>query len=310
MSKVVCIGECLVDFLPCGDMMFAAKAGGAPANVCACVSKLGGKGCYLGKLSDDAFSQFLLKELRECGVNTDYTVIDSRYPTALAFVTLVDGERSFAFYRENTCDTMLSPDEISSEMLEQGDILHFCSVGLTQEPSLSAHVRAAELARECGATISYDFNLRPALWKSKEQMLTTAREFAIYADIIKASDDELDALYGVDEERAINEIFKENESVKVVLVTRGAKGAAVYDREGKKYSREAVATNVVDTTGAGDCFIGSVLYMLANGTTLDADGLGRAVDFASKAASIVVSRKGALRAMPAMEEVLNLNTDN
>lgn len=310
MGKVVCIGECLVDFLPCGDMTFVAKAGGAPANVCACVSKLGGKGCYLGKLSDDAFSQFLLKELKECGVNTDYTVIDSRYPTALAFVTLVDGERSFAFYRENTCDTMLSPEEISSEMLEQGDILHFCSVGLTQEPSSSAHSRAAELARECGATISYDFNLRPALWKSEQQMLSTAREFAKYADIIKASDDELDLLYGLDEESAVAEIFRDNESVKFVLVTRGAKGAAVYDREGKTYSREAVATTVVDTTGAGDCFIGSVLYMLANSAKPYADSLCNAVDFASKAASIVVSRKGALRAMPTMEEVLKLNTDN
>ncbi len=311
MNKVICIGESLIDFMPNAnaELSYTAKAGGAPSNVCACVSKLGGNGCYLGKLSTDVFSRFLLNTMQKWGVNTDYVVIDEKYQTALAFVTLDDnGDREFSFYRNESCDLMLNENEINPDMFSAGDILHFCSVGLVESPSKYAHLKAIELAKKAGAKISFDVNIRQNLWDNIDNCIATILKFIGSADIVKVTDEELQLLTGEKcENTAVKLLLKKAENCKILLVTKGKNGVAVFDRNLASFNRDAVDVKVVDTTGAGDCFIGSVLYHLCKGiATFDLKSMVNTVDFASYGCGVVIGKSGAMEAMPTQEDITNL----
>lgn len=310
MNKVVCIGESLIDFMPTGDeLTFAAKAGGAPSNVCACIAKLGGVGCYLGKLSEDIFSRFLLKNMQKWGVNTDYTIIDKRYQTALAFVSHDEnGDREFNFYRKESCDLMLNKDEIPENILRSGDILHFCSVGLVESPSKYAHLRAIELAKANNCIVSFDVNVRERLWDNINNCVSTIKDFLTYADIVKVTDEELVLLTGEkDELKAVKDLFDITKNSKLLVVTKGSEGAIVYDRKMDSYFSKAADVKVVDTTGAGDCFIGCLLYKMNTGdANLTLDGIKAAMDFASLGCGVVIGKKGAVESMPTIADIENL----
>lgn len=301
MSKVVCIGESIVDIIP-NDGRYVLTAGGAPVNVCACVSALGGNAYFLGNISNDAYGVFLYDEIKKCGINTKYITRDSNHKSAISFVSLKDGDRSFEFFRENTADMFLSEVDIDNEMFESGDVLHFCSVCLVDSPTKRAHKKAITLARKNGAFVSFDFNMRPALWTNEEDMLRAILEFLPYADIIKMSIEERYALSqyinsnGNDnqtetqnknqlgnqlqnteiqsknqtenqaeeiEKQSIRRIFDIATSCKLLILTKGSDGSTAYDRNLNHVSCPATKTNVVDTTGAGDCFIGSLLYLIS-----------------------------------------------
>lgn len=311
MNKVVCIGESLIDFMPSeGEQLtFVAKAGGAPSNVCACIAKLGGKGCYLGKLSEDVFSRFLLKTMQKYGVNTDYTIIDNRYQTALAFVSHDEnGDREFNFYRKQSCDLMLDKDEIPDNIFDSGDILHFCSVGLVESPSKYAHLRAIELAKQKDCIVSFDVNVREKLWDNLDNCVNTIKDFLVYADIVKVTDDELVLLTKQDQEKvAVQTIFELAKNCKLLVVTKGGAGAVVYDANGNSYFSKAADVKVVDTTGAGDCFIGCILYCLnVKKADLTLDGIKAAMDFASLGCGVVIGKKGAIESMPTQKDIENL----
>lgn len=298
MNKVVCIGEALIDFIP-HDRRSVPMAGGAPANVSACVAKLGGRGVFLGKLSKDAYGFFLKHELARAGVDLSFTVYDS-YKTAYSVVTLSDGDRSFSFYRENTADLNLRSSEMPNDLFDKGDILHFCSVSLVESPVKYAHKHAIELAKSAGAIISFDVNLRPALWNNSKLMTDTVKEFLRFADIIKVSEEELDFLT----DGSVAELFEIAKNAKTVIVTKGADGAQAYDRCGKYIFVPAYCKRPVDTTGAGDCFIGSVLYLLSKGfKDFDISNMRYVLEFASRACSISVSRTGAINSYPTLIEV-------
>lgn len=297
MSKVVCIGESIVDIIP-KDSRFVLTAGGAPVNVCACVSALGGKACFLGNISNDAYGVFLFDEIKKCGIDTTYTKRDSNHKSAISFVSLKDGDRSFEFFRENTADMFLSEDDVDDDMFESGDVLHFCSVCLVDSPIKRAHKKAIALARKNGAIVSFDLNMRPALWTNEENMLRAILEFLPSADIIKMSSEECYALsqyinsHGKQqsgnqgdnhqfenveiqaekhpkiqaeeiEKQSIQHIFDVATSCKLLVLTKGSDGSTAYDRDLKCVSCSAVQTKVVDTTGAGDCFIGSLLHLIS-----------------------------------------------
>lgn len=308
MRKVFCIGESLIDLIPafndkCG---YLAKAGGAPANVAACVAKLGGNGYFLGKISTDNFGDFLLEKMIDAGVNTEYVVRDGRYKTALAVVTLnKDGDRSFSFYRDNTADLMLNEKEISGGIFEKEDILHFCSVSLVESDAKNAHTKAIKEAIKKGAKISFDINIRLDLYRNAETCRKTVLEYLTYADIVKMSEDELVFLTEESDAKiAIEKIWNATNRAKILFVTRGAKGSSVYDRSGASISEKAGKTNAVDTTGAGDCFIGTMLYLIAeNGFHEDAGSYEKYLRFASSACDIICSRKGAIESMPDYYEV-------
>lgn len=308
MKKVVSIGECLIDLIPfaAGDVRYTAKAGGAPANVCACVAKLGGVGQYLGKLSDDGFSDLIIAKLKDAGVCFNYAVRDGRYSTAMALVTLTsDGDRSFSFYRTRTADLMYEASEVPQDIFEKGDVLHFCSVGLVKSPLGNAHRRAIALARKAGAYVSFDVNVRLALYPSESSCRRTINKFLAYADIVKVTDEELSFITGErDEKKAVGVLLKKAKHAEAVFVTKGADGAAVYDRSMKSISVPAPDVKVVDTTGAGDCFIGSILFKVCTeGLPSKADKFGEYLTFASAACGIVCASQGAIESMPTYAQV-------
>lgn len=307
MNKVVCMGECLVDNMPSKDG-YVMQAGGAPLNVARAVSRLGGEGYFLGKIGGDSASDFLLDEIVKMHLDTKYIVRDRSLATAMAYISLDEkGDRSFTFSRHNTADTLLDEEDISDDLLSSGDILHFGSLGLVGDSEF-AHLKAIRMAREVGATISFDVNIRENLWDSLDDCVCKIKEYLPYADIVKVSDDELYQITLIhDERKAVERVFSYAPDCKIVVLTKGAQGATAYDRSMACEHCDAYKAKIVNTTGAGDCFIGAILYLLSQGKTkLTINDMSFALDFASCASSIQISREGSMSAMPTLDEVQNM----
>lgn len=304
MNKTVCIGECIVDFIP-NDGRFVPTAGGAPANVCAGVSKLGGRGCFLGKLSKDAYGVFMLQNMKDCDIDVSYIAFDDERPTALSYVALDNGDRRFKFFRENTADLNFQPAEIPENLFCKGDVLHFCSVCLMESETKRAHEKAISLAKESGAYISLDVNLRPALWDDEIEMIGAVCRFLKFADIVKMSQEEADAICKYSGGTVGAEtVFDIAENCKILILTKGKNGACAYDRDFEKVECAALNQSPVDTTGAGDCFVASILYLLCGGRiSLDIKDMEYALRFASQACAIQVGRRGGMKAMPTLDEI-------
>ena len=219
-----------------------------------------------------------------------------------------NGDREFNFYRKQSCDLMLDKSEIPENLMKQGDILHFCSVGLVESPSKYAHIKAIECAKANNCIVSFDVNVRERLWDSVDNCVKTIKEFLTYADIVKVTDEELVLLTGEKQEsKAVSMLLEIANNAKLLVLTKGGAGAAVYDRIGNNYFSKAADVKVVDTTGAGDCFIGCLLYKMNSGqATLTVDGIKDAMDFASLGCGVVIGKKGAIESMPTIDDIQNL----
>lgn len=316
MKRVVAIGELLIDFVPeekgCAlreVSHFERVAGGAPANVVTAVSRLGGEGVMVSQVGEDAFGEHIIEVLKKNGVDTTWVYRTKRANTGLAFVSLdATGNREFSFFRNPSADLFLSPEQITPELMENGAVLHFCSVDLVDHPVKQAHKRAIEMARERGMLVCFDPNVRLPLWESPEACQKAIREFLPCADIIKLSDDELEFVTGCSSvEDAARQLFAMN--CRLLLLTKGGDGSAAYTPSASA-EREALRVPAADTTGCGDSFIGSFLYQLvrdgASKDTLSALSeakLGEYLDFSARYASLTVQHKGAV--MATLEELTN-----
>lgn len=313
MSKLISIGELLIDFIPIEKgkkikdvTSFERVAGGAPGNVAACVSVLGARSMMLSQLGEDGFGDHLIEALNRVNVDTSHIKRTKLANTALAFVSLAaDGERDFTFYRNPSADMLFNPDDICESLFEANDILHFCSVDLVDYPVKKAHIKAIEYAHKNQTIVSFDPNLRFSLWPDVQSYKKTISEFIPLAHIIKVSDDELEFITGIkDEANAINSLFVGQ--VKVIILTKGNEGATMFTKS-LSVSAPSHQVKAIDTTGAGDAFIGAILFqILKRGVTLN--NLESIVDldilsFAHATSSIVVTRKGAIPSMPTLEEV-------
>ena len=200
-------------------------------------------------------------------------------------------------------DANLSPDEVDEGVFERGDVLHFCSISLPPSPTRDAIEKAAKCARKNGAVVSFDVNVRLNLWKSEEALKEAIDEFLPYADM-KVTDEELVFITGLsDEKEGVKCLFGRATEAKLVFVTRGAKGSAVYDRALLGIELPAVPAKVVDTTGAGDCYIGSIIAHILDGSaTLTLEGIKDAAEFAARACACVISKKGGAPSMPTKNE--------
>ena len=265
---LIAIGEALIDFIPdktgCdfeNVTSFSPKTGGAPANVCGAFSVLGGKSKIITQLGDDPFGRKIEKELKSFGIDTSFISFTDKANTALAFVSLEkNGNRTFSFYRNPSADMLFDKEQIADNMFDDAYALHFCSVSLGDFPMKEAHKAAIEIAAKKDTIISFDPNLRFPLWKSKEELNKTVHEFIPLSDIIKISDEELAFLTGEEEiENALPQLFTGN--VKLIIYTCGSKGAYAYTKTQKAFS-PCQKVNAIDTTGAGDGFIGSFLFGL------------------------------------------------
>lgn len=319
MGKLLAIGEALIDMIPQDTGMeikrvsaFAPVVGGAPANVCGAFARLGGKADLITKLGLDPFGDKIVEEFAGFGIGTDKVLRTNAASTSLAFVALKeDGNREFSFFRKPGADMLLEPDELEKDWFEDCYALHFCSVSLGDFPMERAHRRAVECARMKGAIISFDPNLRPQIWTGGE--LERIHAYMPKADILKVSDEELAALTGeTDIELALDKLMVGD--VKLLIYTEGAKGAHGYLRNpgGQMLHAFADAEKVqaIDTTGAGDAFIGSFLYQLsAKGVTkedlcrLTEAELSEMLAFSNAYCGKSVMGKGAIASYPTMKDM-------
>lgn len=309
MIDIVSLGEILIDFTPSGHNergipLFAQNPGGAPANVLAMAAKLGGKTAFIGKVGNDSFGNFLKHTLEVHAIGTEGLVKDPTVPTTLAFVHLNEGgDRSFTFYRKPGADTCLTAGDVNRDLLDACRIFHFGSLSLTDEPCRTATLAAVTYVRAQGKTVSFDPNYRPGLWESQQIAREQMLRCVAMADILKVSEEEMELLTGeTDPQLGSDRLLAIGP--RAVFVTLGAKGAYYRNRAG----HGAVPTypvKVVDTTGAGDTFMGSVLWQLMTHSldeiaTMD---LRETVSFANAAGSLTTTRSGAIPAMPTYEEI-------
>ena len=308
---VVALGELLIDFTDNGvsnqgNTMFEANPGGAPCNVLAMLQKLGRKTAFIGKVGEDIFGTKLKGVLEEAGIHTKGLVLDKDTCTTLAFVqTLEDGDRDFSFYRNPGADMMLKEDELNKKLLKSCKIFHFGTLSMTHKEVRKATKKAIKKAKENGALISFDPNLRPPLWKSLED----AKEQVAYGlsrcDILKISDNEIQWFTGEqDYDKGIQKLQKEYQ-IPLIVLSMGKEGSRAYYKDIKVEKSAFVQDKTIETTGAGDTFGGCCLhYILKYGLeNLDAEKLEKMLTFANAAASIVTTKKGALRVMPTKQEV-------
>ncbi|MCC8126865.1 MAG: carbohydrate kinase [Clostridiales bacterium] len=313
---VVALGELLVDFTyngvsAQGNGLYEANPGGAPCNVLAMLQKLGRKTAFIGKVGQDSFGEILTAAVREQGINIDAVKYDEQIHTTLAFVhTTPDGDRSFSFYRNPGADMMLTADEVDADLIREAKIFHYGTLSMTAPGVEEATRYAIETAKAAGVLCSFDPNLRPPLWDSLE----TAKEKIAYGlsqcDILKISDNEIEFMTGeTDIEKGVNRIL-EKYPIPFVCATMGKDGSkAFFDGkvvEGKAFLRD----DTIETTGAGDTFCGCMLdFVLSEGIrNPDPDKVCGMLAFANAAASLITTRKGALRVMPERQEVVNILT--
>lgn len=311
---VVALGELLIDFTENGtskqgNPLFEANPGGAPCNVLAMLSKLGHTTAFIGKVGNDYFGEQLGNAIAEAGIDASFLCKDKEIHTTLAMVhTFPDGDRDFSFYRNPGADMMLTEAEIPEDLMKNTKIFHFGTLSMTHENVRAATKKAIRLAAEAGAVISFDPNLRPPLWDSMEN----AKEQVLYGlsccQVLKISDNEIQWLTGQEDYTEGVRWICERYSIPLILVSMGKEGSRAYYQDKIVEVKPFLQKNTIETTGAGDTFCGCVLhYVCKYGLDgLTEDILQEMLTFANGAASLITTKKGALRVMPSVEEINQL----
>ena len=263
---------------------------------------------FIGKLGNDQFGKTLKKALEELGIGTENLLMDNEVHTTLALVhTFADGDRDFSFYRNPGADMMLTVDELNLDLVRDTRIFHFGTLSMTHDGIRATTKKAVETAKEAGALISFDPNLREPLWDSLDNAKEQVRWGLGKCDVLKISDNEIQWLTGEEDFTAGVKKIREEFPIPLILVSMGRDGSRAY--YGDHYVEVApfLQENTIETTGAGDTFCACVLnYVLEHDLeALTDEQLKEMLTFANAAASIITTRKGALRVMPTREEVLD-----
>lgn len=308
---VVALGELLIDLTQNGmsrqgNPILEANPGGAPCNVLALLSKLGHRTAFLGKVGRDGFGAQLERALVETGISLQGLRRDETVHTTLAVVhTLPGGDRDFSFYRNPGADMRLTEEELDTELIGNTAIFHFGTLSMTDEPVRSATYRAIALAEAAGALRSFDPNLRPPLWPSLE----AAREQVLYGlahcDILKISDNEIQWLTGEEDfDVGVRWIRDRFPQIRLLLLSMGGDGSRAYAPTAWAQV-PALRVDTIETTGAGDTFLGGVLHHVLRWGLRDytREELTEMLRFSNAAAALVTTRKGALRVMPTEGEI-------
>lgn len=313
MYDVVALGELLIDFTESGkseqgNLLLEVNPGGAPCNVLAMLKHLGKEVAFIGKVGQDMFGTLLKNTLDEVGIASENLVMDKEVRTTLAFVhTLQDGDREFSFYRNPGADMMLQEEEVNMDVIKNTKIFHFGTLSMTHEGIREVTKKAIACAKEGGALISFDPNLREPLWDSlelaKEQM-----EYGFQkCDILKISDNEIQFVTGEEDYEKGIAILQQKYQIPLILLTMGKEGSRAYYR-GMCAEKEGFAVNAIETTGAGDTFCGCALgYLLEHDFKhLSQEELEEMLTFANAGAALITLKKGAIRSMPTKQEIYEL----
>jgi fructokinase len=297
--SVVCFGELLIDFVALESGVTVGEAsgfqkapGGAPANVAVAVSRLGHPSAFLGQVGDDPFGHYLAGVLEADHIDISGLKFSTQARTALAFVSLgLGGERSFVFYRHPSADMLMHPEDVALDMIDKHKIFHFGSITLINEPCRSATLIAAQHARSRNKLISYDPNLRLALWPdaeaAREGMLTGLN----YAHVVKISDEELEFLTKGD----VNALWRPE--MQIIVVTHGPAGATVYTRK-ESFRVPGYTVQPMDTTGAGDGFVAGMLVGILENWDSYLTNMKKILCFANAVGALATTQRGAIPALP------------
>ena len=309
---VVALGELLIDFTENGtsaqgNPVFEANPGGAPCNVLAMLRKLDRRCAFVGKVGNDMFGQQLKAVAEEAGIDMSGLRMDDTVHTTLAFVkTYEDGDRDFSFYRNPGADMMLTEDELPMDMIRDTRIFHFGTLSMTHEGVRQATRVAVLAAKQAGAIISFDPNLRPPLWDSLNEARAQMLWGLSQADVVKIADNEIEFLTDTsDYDKGARLLRERFPGIRLLNVTAGANGSYAFCGDRKTFVPSFLLGGTIETTGAGDTFCASVLdFVLAHGTDgLSKDDLKAMLRFANAAAYLVTTRRGAIRSMPQRQQV-------
>lgn len=309
---VVALGELLIDFIECGtseqkNTVFEANPGGAPCNVLAMLNRFGHRTAFIGKVGNDFFGNQLNMALSEAGIDDIGLKIDYEVHTTLAMVhKKEDGDREFSFYRNPGADMRLTKAEIPEELIRNCRIFHFGTISMTNESVREATVYAVNIAKKEKKIISFDPNLRLPLWQNMEIL----RECIIFGlkncTILKIADNELVWLTGQEDYDTGIEWIQGEFNIPLILLSMGKRGSKAYWKNHVLCQKAYLRSDTIETTGAGDTFMGCILhFILEYGLEhLNEERIRSMLRFANAAASIITTRKGALRVMPTVEEVV------
>lgn len=297
---ILCCGEALIDMLPretsAGEPAFAPHAGGAVFNTAIALGRLGAPTGFFSGLSNDLFGTQLTETLAASKVDTSLCARSNR-PTTLAFVRLVEGQATYAFYDENTAGRLLSRDELPA-LPETVETLFFGGISLVNDPAASTY--AAMMAREAASRVTMiDPNIRPGFITDATAYRARIAEMIAMADIVKLSDEDLHWLEGPGDLTGLARCILAR-GPKLVLITEGSKGARAITLTQDRFVA-ATAVTVADTVGAGDTFNAGVLAALHRAGVLSKAALAElsdetldaALSLGTRAAAITVSRAGA-----------------
>ena len=309
---VTALGELLIDFTQNGKSgqgngLFEANPGGAPCNVLAMLAKLGRSCAFVGKVGEDMFGHLLRDVALEAGICMDHLVFDKDARTTLAFVkTFENGDRDFSFYRAPGADMLLREDELPLDAIAGSRIFHFGTLSMTHEGVRAATRRAIAHAKDNGAILSFDPNLRPPLWDSLDEAKRQIEYGLARCDVLKIADNELEFMTGeTDFDKGAAILRGRYPNIRLFNVTAGAEGSYSYYEDLRVFVPACKLGGTIETTGAGDTFCASVLsFVLERGLDgLTQEDLTQMLRFANTAAYLVTTRKGAIRSMPERAEV-------
>ncbi|MBE8182073.1 MAG: carbohydrate kinase [Candidatus Portiera sp.] len=318
-NKILCFGELFVDMFADRDpsatnQKFFQHPGGSPAIVAFAAAGYGANAYFIGKLSDDHFAKYLTDYMLANNVKMDYAINSKEHRCTISFVRHdTAGEREFEIYRDShkAADLAFSVDEWQEEWFTDAKFLH---CGSNCQLSLSSHQATeagAKMARGNNTLVSYDPNIRPAMWAEQNLLRQRVHEIFPYADLVKMSDDEAEFLFpGKSEEVIAQELFAM--SCQIMLITRGGKGASAYHPQHPPMHLPGIKVEVVDTTGAGDNFISAFmsrilhLGLLSQDTSIrdfSVEQLEALIKFANAAATMSVTARGGMDSSPSLEQV-------
>ncbi|MDD2344448.1 MAG: aminoimidazole riboside kinase [Tolumonas sp.] len=303
MARVWVTGDAVVDLIPNGETNYLKCPGGAPANVAVAISRLGGDSAFFGRVGQDPLGRFMKQVLQDEGVDTHYMQLDKEHRTSTVIVDLDDhGERSFTFMVKPSADQFLQPQDVPA--FQKGEWLHVCSIALANEPSRSTTLAAMKAIKAAGGYVSFDPNLREEVWLNPADLKPVVLQAVALADVVKFSDDELLFLTEQADLQTALSWLNEQYNLPLVVITQGKKGALViHNNEQQLVTGKPV--NPVDTTGAGDAFVGGLLAgLVASDNWQDNENLLSIIRQANACGALATTAKGAMTALPTATQLV------
>lgn len=316
MADVISMGELLVEFVSTANNVsladspgFIKAPGGAPANVAVAIQRLGLSAAFAGKVGSDPFGDFLRQSLAEIGIDTSLLFTDSSVRTTAVFVAVWDdGHKDLCFYRNPGADMRLNEDDITEDLFAGARCFHYGSISFIDQPAADAQYKALRIARDKGLMISYDPNYRPTLWPDPDTAQRVIQDAFKYCHLAKISEEEwLIASGSTDIDEGIDNVL--SKGVELLIVSRGEKGALATNGD-YRIEIPALDIDVVETTGAGDGFIGAMITRLlperekqGSLARIDKNTVEQALHFANAVGALACMKPGAIPALPTLSEV-------